>query len=77
MLTPSNVHSGDAEKILIARGNTKSVAFKRHRERFVKGCPKVEKLEREVWINPPKTETAELHLENQEVKVLKAKKAQK
>lgn len=77
MLTPVTVHSGDAEKILIARANTKAVAFKRHKERFVKGCPKVEKLEREVWINPPKSETVELHLENQEVKVLEAKKVQK
>jgi putative transposase len=67
MLTPATVHSGDGDKILTARANTKAAAFERHKERFVKGSPKPEKLEKEVWINPPKAANKELHSENQEV----------
>ena len=75
MLTPTIVHNGDGDRILAQRVNTKIIAFKRHPERFVKGSPKPEKLEREVWINPPRVVANQLDSENQEVKALKANKS--
>jgi len=75
MLTPATVHNGDGDKILIARAKIKAAAFERHKERFVKGRPKIEKLEREVWINPPEAANKQLHSGNQEVKALKANKS--
>jgi putative transposase len=77
MLTPANVHSGEGERILLCRANTKLMAFERHQERFVKGPPKPEKLEHEVWINPPKARGANFYSENQEVKSIKAHKTKK
>ena len=56
MLTPASVHNGEGDKILKARAKTKSLGYRRHRERFVKGRPKAEKLVREVWINKPNDE---------------------
>jgi len=75
MLTPAMVHNGEAEQILTARANTKAKAFERHRNRFVMGCPEPGKLEKEVWINPPKWQMSNLYLENQEVKSLEVKKS--
>lgn len=77
MLTPIAVHYSDADNILMARAKTKAIAFKLHKERFVKGCPKAEKLEKNVWINQPKTANYHLHSKNQEDKALKANKTQK
>ena len=77
MLTPSTVHRGDSDKILMARAQTKALAFERHKERFVKGCPKVEKLEKEVWINPPKARDMQFQSKNQEVMALNINKSQK
>jgi putative transposase len=77
MLTPASVHSGDADKILASRAQTKSMAFERHRERFVKGRPKAQKLAKEVWINPPRAANSQFSSNNQEVEALKAKKSQK
>lgn len=74
MLTPTTVHSGEGEKILLARAKTKIMAFERHKERFVKGCPKPEKLEKEVWINPPKAANNQIYSGHQEVIALKANK---
>jgi putative transposase len=74
MLTPATVHNGDGDRILAHRTKTKIAAFKRHPERFVKGCPKPKKLEKEVWINPPKKISNQLDSINLEVKSLKANK---
>ena len=76
MLTPASVHSGDADKILASRAQTKSVAFERYRERFVKGRPKAQKLAKAVWINQPRATDSQFSSNNQEVEVLKAKKSQ-
>jgi len=76
MLTPASVHSGEANKILSSRAQTKSAAFERHRERFVKGRPKTHKLAKEVWINPPRAANNQLSSHNQEVVSIKAKKSQ-
>ena len=74
MLTPATVHKGEADKILQARAKTKVAAFKRHKERFVNGSPKTDKLEKEVWINAPEKEKGHNSTENPEVITLKAKK---
>ena len=71
MLTPAAVHSGNAEDILSARSKIKAAAFELHKERFVRGCPKVDELKKEVWINPPKAANNQLHHICQEVKSLK------
>ena len=73
MLTPVSVHNGDADKILAKRVSTKIKVFKRHRERFVNGRPKTQKLTKEVWINPPRVGDNQISSHNQEVKSLKAK----
>ena len=53
MLTPKNVHTGEAANVLGKRQVVMELAYARHPERFVKGCPEVGRLEKEVWINRP------------------------
>ena len=53
MLTPFDVHWGNADKILNDRKRTLDIAYNKHPERFTKGRPKTQHLEREVWINKP------------------------
>jgi putative transposase len=53
MLTPENVHYGDANEILRARHQQMLIAYQNHPERFVNGSPKLRKLRKAVWINPP------------------------
>lgn len=67
MLTPATVHNGDADAVLTSRAKTKIEAFKRHKERFVKGKPKAQKLAKEVWINAPKADVVNNFKGNQEV----------
>lgn len=55
MLTPADVHFGQAERILRSRQVTLTRAFREHPERFVKGLPLVAQVPKEVWINKPKT----------------------
>lgn len=55
MLTPSDVHFGQAGNVLKRRQETLSRAFKEHPERFVRGIPAVPSVPREVWINKPIT----------------------
>jgi len=74
MLTPADVHNGLGESILLCRANTKLMAFERHGERFVNGPPRPEKLDHEVWINPPKARKIDINEQNQEVKVKKTNK---
>lgn len=53
MMTPRDVHTGNADEILRKRQETMSLAYARHPERFVNGQPKLKPLTREVWINKP------------------------
>lgn len=53
MLTPSQVHSGQADEIIRVRQATLDAAYAAHPERFVNGPPKVRAVPEEVWINKP------------------------
>lgn len=53
LLSPHVVHYGLAEKVIEARHNILSQAYRLHPERFVKGPPKFNFLPEGVWINPP------------------------
>jgi putative transposase len=54
MLSPVDVHTGRHKKVLANRQKALNEAYKKHPERFPKGCPKIQKLDRAVWINKPK-----------------------
>lgn len=53
LLTPSMLHYGSAEKVLLARHETRISAYEKHPERFVAGAPKRQEVPPAVWINPP------------------------
>jgi putative transposase len=53
MLTPYDVHYGQAEAVLAKRQLTLEAAWTAHPERFVHGIPKSRPLPEAVWINPP------------------------
>ncbi|HEX9867826.1 MAG TPA: DDE-type integrase/transposase/recombinase [Candidatus Tectomicrobia bacterium] len=53
MLTPAQVHFGQAAAVLAQRHAVKMAAYHAHPERFINGPPKLERLPPEVWINPP------------------------
>lgn len=53
MLTPAQVHRGEAEQVLTQRHQVKLAAYRAHPERFINGPPKRAELPKEVWINPP------------------------
>lgn len=53
LLTPAQVHSGQAEAVLSARQATLWAAFASHPERFGHRAPLVERPASEVWINAP------------------------
>jgi putative transposase len=57
MLTPHQVHHGEAIDILAARDQVMQKAFAAHPERFVRGQPRPITLPGEVWINPPEDRT--------------------
>lgn len=54
LLTPSSIHYGHAEEILIARHRTLRSAWEKNPERFVGGIPKTPTIPQAVWINAPK-----------------------
>ena len=54
LLTPSSIHYGQAEEIIIARNRTLRSAWEKTPERFVGGIPKTPTLPQAVWINTPK-----------------------
>jgi len=56
MLTPADVHSGLAEQRVAEKQKVLDNAHKAHPERFPAGPPKARELQREVWINKPKTD---------------------
>jgi putative transposase len=53
LMTPDQVHYGQADAIYIARQAILDQAFNANPERFVKGAPKPPKKPTAVWINPP------------------------
>ena len=57
LLTPANVHYGQAEDVLKQRQQVLSQAYQRHPQRFVAGAPQAAQLPAAVWINPPKEKT--------------------
>jgi putative transposase len=55
MLTPHDVHLGHADRTLARRADVLRAVHAARPERFVRGAPRVRPLEREVWINKPKS----------------------
>lgn len=53
LLTPAQVHYGQAPQVLAARQMVLSHAYQTHPERFVRGRPQPQSLPEGVWINPP------------------------
>ena len=58
LMTPNQVHYGQADEIYAARQTTLDQAFKQHPERFVNQPPKPPLKPTAVWINPPNREPA-------------------
>ena len=57
MLTPYDVHYGQAKAVLAKRQRTLEAAWAAHPERFVHGTPMSRPLPEAVWINPPAPST--------------------
>jgi putative transposase len=55
LLRPAVLHYGQAEKVIADRAGVLQLAYAKHPERFVRGCPRPQALPTAVWINPPKT----------------------
>jgi putative transposase len=53
LMTPDQVHYGQADKIHTARQNTLDAAFTRNPERFVRKEPEPPAKPTATWINPP------------------------
>jgi hypothetical protein len=53
LLTPAQVHAGQAEAVLAERHRVLLAAYEAHPERFVRGAPQLKALPKEVWINRP------------------------
>ena len=54
LLTPAEVHYHRAETVLQKRQEVLQAAYQKNPQRFVKGLPVPEQLQKAVWINPPK-----------------------
>jgi putative transposase len=59
LLTPADVHFGRAEAVIAQRQQVLREAYARHPERFVKGEPIHPPVPTQVWINPPKSDSAD------------------
>ena len=57
LLTPHQMHSGQAEQITHQRQDVLSDFYGQHPERFVKGVPAPPKVPEAAWINKPKEES--------------------
>src|SRR5688572_26118581 len=55
LMTPDQVHYGQAEAVHAARQSTLDRAFRSNPERFVKKPPEPPAKPTAVWINPPQT----------------------
>jgi putative transposase len=59
LLTPAMLHYGQARQVIESRAEVLQVAYAKHPERFVQGCPRPQSLPETVWINPPAKAEAE------------------
>jgi putative transposase len=53
LLTPANVHYGQAAQVISQRQAVLDIAYQQHPERFVRRPPTHPSLPEAVWINPP------------------------
>ena len=53
LMTPEQVHHGEAEAIFEQRSDVLAAAYDAHPERFVRGRPEPPAVPTAVWINPP------------------------
>ena len=58
LMTPDQIHFGQADTIHAARQNALDAAFLSTPERFVRKRPKPPQIPKAVWINPPKNKEA-------------------
>jgi len=58
LLSPRNVHHGEAESIVASRQIVLNTAYALHPERFVSKMPEHKPMQQAVWINPPKLATS-------------------
>jgi len=58
LLSPTDVHHGDAELIIALRQIVLNKAYALHPERFVRKIPEHKPMQQAVWINPPKLATS-------------------
>lgn len=56
LLTPEQVHYGNADQIIRQREMVLAAAFEKNPSRFKHKVPAVDKLPEAVWINPPQTQ---------------------
>jgi putative transposase len=59
LLTPEQVHYGQAESVRLARQQVLEAVYQSNPERFVRGLPVVPKQPEAVWINPPQQQQPE------------------
>ena len=59
LLTPAQVHSGQAQHVIQQRNQVLLDAYQLHPERFVRGLPNHPALPTKVWINPPQPDAGE------------------
>jgi putative transposase len=65
MLTPGDVHYGNADQVLAVRQTALDAAYAAHPERFPNGPPTVKQLPAAVYINPPENLSGESETEAQ------------
>ena len=58
LLTPADVHYGQAEQVIASRNTVLEEAFVRHPNRFKYQIPQHPQLDQEVWINKPDSDKA-------------------
>jgi len=58
LLSPTDVHHGEAELIIASRQIVLNKAYALHPERFVRKIPEHKPMQQAVWINPPKPATS-------------------
>jgi putative transposase len=58
LLSPTDVHHGEAESIIASRQIVLNKAYALHPERFVRKIPEHKPMQQAVWINPPKLATS-------------------
>jgi len=61
LLTPAQVHYGQAEQVRTQRQHVLLSAYEKNPERFVKGPPRPPELPAAVWINPPQKPAEEMN----------------